>query len=91
MRYSTLVSDLEKALTTRSAESGAMLNQITELFLLHVGHHSDEQLDLYDEVLNELVAKVEVGARIKLSSSSAPPPALDRLAEPAPRGHHRER
>jgi uncharacterized protein (DUF2336 family) len=71
LQYSNLVSDLEKALTTRSAEAGAMLNQITELFLQHVGHHSDEQLDLYDDVLNELVAKVEVAARIKLAQRLA--------------------
>jgi Uncharacterised protein conserved in bacteria (DUF2336) len=68
---SNLVSDLEKALTTRSGEAGAMLHQITELFLLHVGHYSAEQLDLYDGVLNELVTKVEVAARIKLAQRLA--------------------
>jgi Uncharacterised protein conserved in bacteria (DUF2336) len=67
LQYSNLVSDLEKALATRSAEASAMLHQITELFLQHAGYHSAEQLDLYDEVLNELVAKVEVAARIKLA------------------------
>jgi uncharacterized protein (DUF2336 family) len=71
LQYSNLVSDLEKALSTRSAEAGAMLNQITELFLQHAGHHSDEQLDLYDDVLNELAAKVEVAARIKLAQRLA--------------------
>lgn len=71
MQYSNLVSDLEEALTTRSADAGTMLQRITDLFLQHVGHHSDEQLDLYDEVLNELVAKVEVAARIKLAQRLA--------------------
>jgi hypothetical protein len=71
LQYSNLVSDLEKALATRSADAGAMLQQITELFLQHAGQHSDEQLDLYDEVLNELVAKVEVAARIKLAQRLA--------------------
>lgn len=71
MQYSNLVSDLEEALTNRSADAGAMLHKITDLFLQHVGHHSDEQLDLYDEVLNELVAKVEVAARIKLAQRLA--------------------
>jgi uncharacterized protein (DUF2336 family) len=71
LQYSNLVSDLENALATRSAEAGAMLQQITELFLQHAGQHSDEQLDLYDEVLNELVAKVEVAARIKLAQRLA--------------------
>ena len=72
LQYSNLVSDLEKALASRSADAGAMLHQITELFLLHVGHYSAEQLDVYDGVLNELVAKVEVAARIKLAQRLAP-------------------
>jgi uncharacterized protein (DUF2336 family) len=71
VQYSNLVSDLEKALATRSAEASAILHQITELFLQHAGHHSAEQLDLYDEVLNELVVKVEVAARIKLAQQLA--------------------
>ena len=49
-----------------------MLNKITELFLQHVGHHSDEQLDVYDEVLSELVGRVEIAARIKLAHRLAP-------------------
>lgn len=69
--HCNLVSDLEKALTSRSADASAMLHQITELFLLHVGHYSAEQLDLYDGVLNELVARVEVAARIKLAQRLA--------------------
>jgi hypothetical protein len=62
-----LISDLENAIATRSAEAGAMLQQITDLFLLNVGHYSAEQLDVYDGVLNELIANVEVAARVKLA------------------------
>ena len=71
MQSNNLVSDLEKALATRSAEAAAMLHQITELFLQHAGNYSIEQLDLYDGVLNELIAKVEVAARIKLAQRLA--------------------
>jgi hypothetical protein len=67
-----LVSDLEKAITTRSAEAGGMLQQITDLFLVNVGHYTPEQLELYDDVLIELVAKVEVAARAKLAERLAP-------------------
>ncbi len=67
-----LVSDLERAISTRSAEAGAMLQQITDLFLLNVGHYSAEQLDLYDDVLTELIANVEVAARAKLAQRLAP-------------------
>ena len=62
-----LVSDLEKAIAGRSADAGAMLNQITDLFLLNVGHYTVEQLDVYDVVLKQLIAKVEVTARAMLA------------------------
>jgi uncharacterized protein (DUF2336 family) len=67
-----LVSDLEMAITTRSAEAGAMLQQITDLFLLNVGHYSAEQLKIYDDVLTTLIAHVEVAARAKLAQRLAP-------------------
>lgn len=44
-----------------------MLHQLTELFLVNVGHYSAEQLSLYDDVLNELVKRVELAARIQLA------------------------
>ena len=71
MTSTNLISDLERALTARSTEAGAMLHQLTELFLLNVGHYSSDQLDLYDGVLNELVKKVEVAARVKLAQRLA--------------------
>lgn len=71
LRCTNLVSDLDNALATRSADASVMLNQITELFLQHVRHCSSEQLDIYDEVLNELVARVEIAARIKLAQRLA--------------------
>ena len=49
-----------------------MLHELTELFLVNVGHYSADQLDLYDGVLNELVKKVEVAARAKLAERLAP-------------------
>ncbi len=85
MLPNNLVSDLERAITTRSAEAGAMLQQITDLFLANAGHYSAEQLDLYDDVLTELIAKVEVAARAKLaerlaSVNSAPTNTIRSLA-----------
>ena len=72
LQYNNLVSDLEKALSARSTKASEMLNKITDLFLERVGHYSGEQLELYDGVLNELVAKVETAARIKLAQRLAP-------------------
>ena len=44
---------------------------MTELFLANAGRYSADQLDLYDGVLIELVKKVEVAARVKLSQRLA--------------------
>ena len=80
-----LVSDLEKAITNKSANAGEMLHQITDLFLLNVGHYSVEQLDVYDVILKELIAKVEVAARAMLARrlalvNEAPPNTIRSLA-----------
>lgn len=48
-----------------------MLHQLTGLFLVNVGHYSADQLELYDGVLNELVKRVEVAARVKLAQRLA--------------------
>jgi Uncharacterised protein conserved in bacteria (DUF2336) len=67
VRPNNLVSDLEKAITNRTAEAGAILQQVTDLFLENVGHYSAEQLELYDDVLVRLIDKVEVAARALLA------------------------
>lgn len=72
MRSSNLVSDIEKAISTRSADASALLHRITDLFLLNVGHYSAAQLELYDEVLSSLIIKVEAAAREKLAQQLAP-------------------
>ena len=72
MRPSNLVSDIEKAISTRTADANALLHRITDLFLLSVGHYSAAQLELYDEVLSSLIVKVEAAARAKLGRQLAP-------------------
>jgi uncharacterized protein (DUF2336 family) len=72
MLPTNFISDLEKAIDTRSSETGAMLHQITDLFLLNAGHYSADQVTLYDGVLKLLVAKVDVAARATLAQRLAP-------------------
>jgi Uncharacterised protein conserved in bacteria (DUF2336) len=67
-----LISDLESAVAARSVETGAMLRRVTDLFLLHAGHYSDDQLKLYDGILQVLIAAVEVSARAELAQRLAP-------------------
>ena len=67
-----LISDLESAVAARSVETGAMLRRVTDLFLLHAGHYSDDQLKLYDGILQVLINAVEVSARAELAQRLAP-------------------
>lgn len=67
MLATNFISDLEKAIAERSAETGAMLRQITDLFLVTAGHYSGEQVGVYDEVLQLLIAKVDTAARATLA------------------------
>jgi len=62
-----LISDVEKAVATRSSEIVPMLRRITDLFLVNAGHYSADQLELYDGILKTLIDKVEIAARAELA------------------------
>lgn len=67
-----LISDLEKAVATRSVETGAMLRRVTDLFLANAGHYTADQLELYDGILKMLTAAVDCNARAELAQRLAP-------------------
>jgi Uncharacterised protein conserved in bacteria (DUF2336) len=71
VRSNTLISDLEYAVATRSGETAAMLRRVTDLFFLNVGHYSADQLELYDGILQVLIAAVEINARAELAQRLA--------------------
>jgi uncharacterized protein (DUF2336 family) len=68
------ISDLEKAIAGRSADTAAMLRQITDLFLANAGQYSAEQVGVYDDVLQLLIAKVDAAARATLARRIAQAP-----------------
>ena len=72
MLTQNLISDLENAVATRSAETGIMLRRVTDLFLINAGHYTADQLELYDGILQVLIAAVEVSARAELAQRLAP-------------------
>ena len=74
MLATNFISDLEKAIAERSADTAAMLRQITDLFLANAGQYSDEQLAVYDDVLRLLIAKVDSAARATLARRIAQTP-----------------
>jgi hypothetical protein len=51
-----------------------MLRQVTDLFLANAGHYSSEQVGVYDEVLQLLIAKVDAAARAALARRIAEAP-----------------
>lgn len=71
MLPTNFISDLEKAIAERSTETGAMLHKITDLFLLNAGHYSADQINLYDDVLQRLISKVDAAARATLAQRIA--------------------
>jgi hypothetical protein len=66
------ISELEAAISSRSNTTGAMLHQVTDLFLINAGRYSGEHLAAYDEVLNLLINKVDAAAREALARKLAP-------------------
>ena len=68
----SILSELEHAIKARSGETGAILHQITDLFLVNVGKYSVDQLDVYDDVFSKLVEKIEASARAELARRLAP-------------------
>jgi uncharacterized protein (DUF2336 family) len=49
-----------------------MLRRVTDLFLINAGHYTADQLELYDGILQVLIAAVEVSARAELAQRLAP-------------------
>jgi uncharacterized protein (DUF2336 family) len=90
-----IVNEIEAALGASSAEKGLQtVKRVADLFLLSAGRFNDEQVALFDNVLERLVRTIElraiadVSARIALAELSsqlalipqAPPSVIRRLA-----------
>lgn len=91
----SIIDEVESALRTGSAEKGlATARRVTDLFLSSAGSFDDEQIALFDDVLDRLIGTIELraiadmGARIALTEISAqlapiaqaPPSVIRRLA-----------
>jgi uncharacterized protein (DUF2336 family) len=91
----SIVDDVEIAISTGSAEKRLeTIKRVTDLFLLSAGTFNDEQIELFDSVLDRLINTIElrviadIGTRIALAEMSsqlapiaqAPPSVVRRLA-----------
>src|SRR3569832_1633523 len=91
----SIIDEVESAIRAGSPEKGlATARRVTDLFLSTAGSFDDEQIALFDEVLDRLIGTIELraiadmGARIALAEISAqlapiaqaPPSVIRRLA-----------
>jgi uncharacterized protein (DUF2336 family) len=73
MRTLPLIDELEAALTSgTNARRIEMLTRITDLFIGGAARYSQEQIDLFDDVMVRLVRMIEVKARAALAQRLAP-------------------
>jgi uncharacterized protein (DUF2336 family) len=69
----SLISELEEAVQGQSAERRVeTLRRITDLFLGEAERFSDEQINLFDDVLGKLIHRIETKVLAELSSRLAP-------------------
>jgi len=65
----SLIDDLERALAGgTNPQRIEILSRITDLFMTSAGHHTDEQIVLFDEVMVKLATAIEAKARAKLAA-----------------------
>ncbi|MBW7965605.1 DUF2336 domain-containing protein [Bradyrhizobium sp. BR 10261] len=91
----SIIDEVESAIRTGSAEKGLeTARRVTDLFLSSAGSFNDEQIALFDDVLERLIGTIElraiadVAARVALAEISAqlapiaqaPPAVIRRLA-----------
>src|SRR4051812_35427593 len=69
----SLMDELEIAVRHGSREQRMdTLRRVTDLFLIAPQHLDDEQIALFDDVLTQMIARVETKARAELAKRLAP-------------------
>jgi len=91
----SIIDDVEAAITASSAEKGLLtIKRVTDLFVLSADRYNDDQIALFDNVLDRLIRTIELravadaSARIALAELSSqlsliprsPPSVIRRLA-----------
>ena len=70
-----LIAELEDALSSSSPEKRlATLRRVTDLFLNEASRLNEQQIAVFDDVLVHLAQRIELKARVELSTVLAPLP-----------------
>jgi uncharacterized protein (DUF2336 family) len=65
----SLIDDLEQAISNGDIVRRAKaLRLVSDLFALGSGHFSNKHIDLFDQIMQSIVGRVEISARVALSS-----------------------
>ena len=69
----SLITEVESAISSGSADRRVeTLRRVTDLFMLRADNYSDDQVDLFDDVISRLAVKIEEQARAELAKRLAP-------------------
>ena len=69
----SLIAEVESAISSGSADKRVdTLRKITDLFMLRADSYSDEQVEVFDDVISRLAEKIESQARAELAKRLAP-------------------
>jgi uncharacterized protein (DUF2336 family) len=75
MQSASLIDELEDAIADkRLGRRAEILRRVTDLFISGSGSFSDDQIDLFDEVMSKLLEHIELSARAVFSARLAPHP-----------------
>ena len=70
--HQSLIDELEASISQRNIGSRAeILRQITDLFVAGSGYFGDEQMALFDDVMNRLVNEIDHSARVTFGETLA--------------------
>ena len=70
---SSLIGELEHVLASGTTDQRIQtLSRITDLFVIGAEHYSEEHIDLFDDVLVKIAARIEAKSLAKLSNRLAP-------------------
>src|SRR4030081_3556848 len=71
----SLIDELENVLASGTSDQRIhTLARITDLFVLGAENYSDEQIDIFDDVMIKIAARIEAKSLARLSSRLAPVP-----------------
>ena len=70
---SSLIAELERSIASGSADRRVdTLRRITDLFMVRPDDYSDEQIEVFDDVITRLADRIEAKARAELARRLAP-------------------